>query len=190
MRISRCLFVVALIFGLSGLAKADADFHMTVLDPPTALDYTLVDGSPFDVTFSSCPANIVADGCFTGYNDTTDLTFTSLDIAFSDTGGLGGQNATCDTSSSQSLFADSTCTSPTPANDMYNLLFFGGSGIAPGQLFFIAETGVAPEDFPSGTATVGVTPEPSSIVLLATGIGMLGLFFVNRRRVAGQASRF
>jgi hypothetical protein len=206
MKISRCLYFVALIFGLSSLANAsNIDFHMTVLDGPITGDY-ITDGSPFQVSFGACPTmnpDLSAySACFYGINDTGG-TITSLDLTFNNTTGpvglnyLNGQDPDC----APSNFFDnvnSPCYLNGAANDptsTYILDFSGGTGIPPSGLdssFYIAVQGANPQAFQGGMGTVtytGETPEPSSIVLLATGIGMLGMFFVSRRRVQGQASR-
>jgi hypothetical protein len=52
----------------------------------------------------------------------------------------------------------------------------------PNGIFTIAESGVDPADFPTGTLTVNVTPEPSSIWMLSTGALMLGTFLYSKRR--------
>jgi hypothetical protein len=178
MKLFRCFLAILLVCGLSSFAKADqADFHMGVLDPDPQLDYTLVTGAPFTVTFGACPANITADGCFTGYNDTNGI-ISTLDMTFTNTPALGSQPATCDTDVPGSLFGAASC---NLVDNVYILDFSGGSGIGSGQFFFITETGVPADDFPTGDATVTITPEPESLALFSTGLGMLGLSLARRR---------
>jgi hypothetical protein len=187
MKSLRAIFVLALFCGFSSLALADdIDFHMSVLDPPQQLNYTSIDNTdPFAVSFSACPQIIKATACFTGFND-TEQTFTSLSLVFDNstnpkdpndfTNFLNGQTPTCDTTPAASLFGTATC-SLNPEETEYLLNFSGGSGIAPGQFFFIAETGPTAAAFGVGTGVVGITPEPDSLLLFATGVMMAGLFF-------------
>jgi hypothetical protein len=181
---------VALFCGFSMRAGASPiDFKMGVLDPNQQLNYTSISdpSTPFTVTFSTCPTSISADGCFTGFNDTTDV-FTSLDLTFANNTVLNGQTPNCDTSIAGSLFGSSSC---MLSGNTYLLDFFGGTGIDPGAFFFITESGVnPPSGFGQGTGMVGVTPEPSSVLLMATGLMMMfGFFFATKRgRLARESS--
>jgi hypothetical protein len=184
MKVFFSFIAVVLLCGLSSRAGATPiDFKMGVLDPNPQLSYTSISdpASSFPVSFSTCPTDISADGCFTGYNDTTDL-FTSLDLTFANNSVLNGQTPTCDTSVAKSLFGNSSCTY-NKLTSTYLLNFFGGTGIAPGAFFFITESGVnPPAGFGTGIGTVGIVPEPSSVVLMATGLMlMLGFFFATGR---------
>jgi len=193
MKISRCLFLVALIFGLSGLAKADPiDFHMTVLDPGSTTALNIDAPGTFTVAFSACPDGYTNyDGCFVGLNNTnaptigTDITFYSLNLIFPDIAPLNTQSCNV-TPETGTIFDNSNCTS---SNGSLVLNFFGGSGIKPGETFYIVENGVPAADFPPGMGTVA-TPEPDSILLLSTGVVLMGVFFISRRRGEGLALRF
>lgn len=200
MKAFRAILALALLCGFSSLALADdIDFHMSVLDPPQQLNYTSIDNTdPFAVSFSACPQIIKATACFTGFND-TNQTFTSLNLIFDNSTNpqdpndfinfLNGQTPNCDTTPALSLFASAACSLNT-AETQYLLNFSGGSGIAPGQFFFIAETGPTAAAFGVGEGVVGITPEPDSLLLFATGIMMAGLFFFRQgwMRVANQRS--
>ena len=202
MRLSCRLFVVALIVGLTTIAKADPlDFRMSVLDGPITGAF-ITDTSPFQVAFGNCPTSdqglVGALGCFTGINDTGGR-ITSIDLTFDNTVSstnptdffnfLNGQDPTC-VPSTFFTNANSPCFlngAPDSASSTYILDFAGGPGIANGVTFYIAEYDASPNAFQGGMGTVTFsadTPEPSSILLLATGIAMMGLFFSRQRRSA------
>jgi hypothetical protein len=209
MRISHYLSVAALIFGLAGVAKADSiDFRMSVLDGPITGAF-ITDSTPFPVAFGNCPANLTAQGalgCFTGVNDTGG-TITSIDLTFDNTVSttdptdffnfLNGQTPDCVPSSffdnvNSPCFLNGAANDPTAT---YILDFSGGSGIppvGPGSTFYIAEFDASPDAFQGGTGSVtfttAATPEPSSILLLFTGIGALGIFAIRQRRSPLSAS--
>jgi hypothetical protein len=205
MRISHCLSIVALIFGLSGLAKAaPIDFRMSVLDGPITGAFIGGPGSFGTVDFGNCPKSLTqqgALGCFTGVNDTGG-TITGIDLTFDNTVDpsdptnqsspdfLGGQTPNC-LPSTFFTNANSPCLlngSPTDPNAQYILDFSGGTGIAAGTTFYIAEFDVNPDAFQGGQGSVTVsyaaTPEPSSILLFTTGIALFGAFAIRRSRYA------
>jgi hypothetical protein len=207
MRVSTRLFVIALIAGLTGVAKADSvDFRMSVLDGPITGAF-ITDTTPFQVAFGNCPAALTsagALGCFTGVNDTA-FTISGIDLTFDNTVSatdptdffnfLNGQTPNC-LPSSFFTNVDSPCFlsgPPDSASSTYVLDFAGGTGIAAGTTFYIAEFDASPDAFQGGMGTVtlsGETPEPSSILLLFTGIVIIGLYFARQRRVAPAYARF
>ncbi len=190
MKMLRCLLSIALVCGLTGVAKADQlDFHMVILDPFAT---TPIFTTPFQFTFDTCvpgqlPTNVNGSyvGCFSGVNR-TGQDWTGLQLVFSNTAPLGSQPAGCALDGSTDFFQTATC-SLTPDGSKYILDFTFGA-IPNNGSFVIAEDGVDPSLFPMVTATVA-TPEPSSIWLLSTGALMLGFFFANRREWAVRASR-
>ncbi len=206
MRVSTGLFVIALAAGLTGVAKADSvDFRMSVLDGPITGAF-ITDTTPFQVAFGNCPAaltNAGALGCFTGVND-TGLTISSLDLTFDNTVSasdptdffnfLNGQTPNCVPSTFFSN-VNSPCYLSGPSDSSsstYVLDFAGGTGISAGTTFYIAEYDASPNAFQGGMGTVtlsGETPEPSSILLLFTGILLIGFYVArNRRTLAGISS--
>ncbi len=202
MRLFCRLFVVALIVGLPTIVKADPlDFRMSVLDGPITGAF-ITDTRPFQVSFGDCPTtdqNLVgALGCFTGINDTGGR-ITSIDLTFDNTisptdtsddfNYLDGQSPNCVPSAffdnaNSPCFLNGGMLDPTAK---YILDFSGGTGIANGTTFYIAEYDASPNAFQGGVGMVTFTadtPEPSSILLLSTGIAMMGLFFFRQRRSA------
>jgi hypothetical protein len=179
----RCLLVIGLVCGLSGIAKAD-DFQMVVVDPPpsfTFFDITSL-GTPFTASWSACaPGELPSGttgyvGCISFLNG-TGVTLTNLELIIPDTGGIVGQTANC-AIDPNNIFSNLNCPAD-PVNGNFILNFSGGS-IAPSEFFVIAEIGADPSAFPDVTAIV--SPEPSSALLLSTGILSIGLFAAYRRR--------
>lgn len=200
MKVFRCLFAIALVCGLTSLvAKADpVDFKASVLDGPvTGFDITSL--APFPVIFGTCPTSITGDGCFLGINK-TGVAITTLSLIFPDTGALGGQPVTCDTSVPGSIFSSANC-SLSNNGTIYTLDFSGGS-IPPCTMshhddegdddddhptcgsFYIVETGVDPSVFPEGTGIPNAVPEPDTMLLLSTGIATMGTLIARRRRLS------
>src|SRR5882762_4908804 len=178
MRMIRCLLAIALVCGLTSIAKADTlDFHMVVLDPFAT---TPIFTTPFSFSFDSCvvgqlPTNVnnSYEGCFSGVNR-TGQDWLGLQLVFSNTAPLGSQPAGCALDGSTDYFQNATC-SLTPDASKYILSFT--TGIIPNNGgFVIAEDGVDPSLFPLISATVTVaTPEPDSIWLLSAGVLMAGV---------------
>lgn len=197
------ILIVAGICGMPHSAYGDpVDFHMQVLDPNTCTtnpsECTIFD-NPFDpaitVSFSTavCSANNVPDpgqpyGCFKISNQ-SDLTITSLELFIPNGLDLDGQPATCDTSPSP-YFSTSSCNltpgdadTPLGTYDLFFAIGPDGTGVLPSGTVVLEEIGANPADF-TGTGDVGVTPEPSSLLLLSTGAMMAGLFLSKRNLFA------
>lgn len=194
MKLLRCLPLIAGVCMLSGIAKADpVDFHMVVVDPPPA-SYTVNDltTSSATVSFSACAAGQLPTGITDTYvgcetfENLTGAPLTSLQLIFPDTGALTTQVANCsgDPTTALNFFTSATC---SIVNGNFILDYSNGNipiG-SPNGIFTIAEDGVAPDCFPDGTLNTNITPEPSSIWLLSTGVLMLGFFFYKRRNAFG-----
>ena len=188
MKIVRYLFLLVSVCMLSGIAKADqADFHMVVLDPPFPT-YPIF-STPFGpISFTDCagqlPTNVQQSyqGCFSGVNRTGN-DWLGIDLVFDNTGALGGQPVNCTPDQDSlgnpgpNLYTVSTC---SLSGGQYVLSYTGGV-IHNNENFVIAEDGVAPEDFPPGTMTADIVPEPGSIWLLSTGLSGAGALFARRR---------
>lgn len=168
------LFASAIFAGASPL-----DFKANILDPPAPSEPTfptfIISASPFSVMFSSCvagelPNGLTADGCFAGVNR-TGSNWTSLQIIFPNDLVLNSQPVDCSLAPSDNIFLSPDC---TVDQQQYTLTFANGV-LGNNDFFFITEAGVPAELFPVGVATVlsttATTPEPSSLLLLATGLG-------------------
>jgi hypothetical protein len=198
----RVLFILAVSCGFASHARASIDFHATVLDPVcfTTPDATCTllptdPGVPFNITLNALtcadqnvtglPTDGTPYGCFAGVND-TGFVITSIDVSFDGTLLAG---AGCDTNlpNPRNAFSISSCTPPSPGDPDFGLSFTGGS-IGRTQTFILVETGIDPADF-IGTATVGVTPEPGSLVLFSTGLMMAGAYLTKQRRLLSFAKK-
>jgi len=199
MRVLRFLgLIVAICFSTALAGATPVDFHMRVLDPPPPANPSyplfLIDTTSFDVSFTSCiagelPGNNTATGCFAGRN-ISGQDWNNLQLVFPNIGPLVGQAANCDPGVSDDIFSNVDC--PTSPDSSFTLIYTDGV-IPNGGYFFITEDGVdPPTDFPTGRATVAtaMTPEPGSVVLLSTGIFLLGgLVYGERLRHAKQFGR-
>ena len=179
MRALRHFAATALLL-VSAAAFADtvpADFKAHVLDPPGTSFPT------FPITQNGCtepcsacqagelPGNNTADGCFAGVNR-SGVDWVGVEFAFLNTAALGSQPVDCSPAPSNNVFRSPNCVLD-PRQNTYFLDFTGGV-IKSGDLFFLTEQDVNPDLFPTGTGTFTaantVTPEPSSLLLLVTGL--------------------
>lgn len=178
MKVISRLASIAFLFACTVLASATpADFKANVLDPPAiGFNTAIITASPFEVSFSTCqpnelPNGLTADGCFAAVNR-TGLDWTSIQFVFPNDSVLNSQPTDCSPAPSDNIFQSADCGFDS---DVYTLVFSNGI-LHNNDFFFVTETGVPAELFPSGTATVltttASTPEPASFVLLATGLGM------------------
>lgn len=189
MRIFRYALLAVLMVGLSGIARATT---IQILDPSGSQgSFPAIDvNGPNPFSFYDCGAP-TGDGCFGFVNDTK-LTITSLTATISSMDMLPAGGVTCLTSTQGTLNAPFTtidaCTSDSTTNTII-FSFSGGVGVAPGNTLYIVEDGIPDGDFAAcspttavcpGSATVTVSPEPSSIWLALTGMTSLG--YVVRRR--------
>jgi hypothetical protein len=112
-------------------------------------------------------------------------TWDSITLTFSDPS-LSGEPCSIlsGTTKTPSVFSDTSCTTSGSTD---TLTFLDGS-INFGDTFVIVEDATPGDpnpDFGTGGAVagvVGVTPEPNSAILLATGTGIFGLFLYSERR--------
>lgn len=188
MKILRFALMAVLVLGISGVAHA---FQFGVLDPPGGQPGFpfVTPGTPFQFSFYDCPVFITADGCFAALNDTNDI-LTSFTATFTATVPI--TNPDCPDLSQDNMghpltnaFSNSIqCTS---SGDTMTVILTAPPGINPGATFWIIENGLPDSDFldNAGTATVGVSPEPSSIWMALTGLSSLGYVVRRRRNMKG-----
>lgn len=195
MKYLRVLLLVGIaLFCGSSISHAQGNgFHATVLDPTCNVGDTqcLLHsedlGVPFNVMLdeATCtdagvtglPAPPTPFGCFFGSN-LTGAPITSITLGFDAISGV----TSCDTDitgvSPGPAFSVSKCV-PDPDGG-FDLTFSGGTIVA-GHSFVILEEGVDADLF-SGSATADPVPEPTSMLLLTTGVGMFGLYMAKQRR--------
>ena len=181
MRSTCRVFSMLLLVSCSFFAKA---VTIRTADP----NYTNLTYTPYSFSFSVCPTSdpyldhgvaISADGCFGAVNE-VNSTITSLTLSFEDTTAImnSGPNV-----ASSDLFSNS---SVTESNGILSFVFTGGS-LINGETFVITEDGVTDlSQFPVvtlGYTDTAMTPEPASLLLMATGMACVGGLYL-RRRVA------
>jgi hypothetical protein len=138
MKMLRCLFAIALVYGISGVAKADPlDFQMVVIDPPpppsSFTTFVLLPGTTsFTLPFSACaPGELPSgtktyDGCLALLNSTGNV-LTSLEVSFVPTEAFTGQQANCALDGVGDVFHTTSC-NPDPVNGLFLLDFTIGEG--------------------------------------------------------------
>lgn len=203
MRILRYPLAVALLGALVTVAKAaPVNFQVVVIDPPPSNLIHPITSDSFTFSFSPCvspgqvPNGTSYVGCFTGEN-ATGHTLTSLSLFIPTI--TNGVNTCGFSGLGLDIFPSVTCTVTSTG---YELDFSGGNiptanGHSPDDaefnrdsVFTIAESGIDPAVFPQVTANFNPTPEPSSLLLLSTGVLGGGLLFADRRRrILAKASR-
>ncbi|WP_158944632.1 hypothetical protein [Granulicella sp. S190] len=190
----RIFFVLALLCGGSSIAKASGvDFRMTVLDPPNGClpgdtsCFAFNPGQSFSVALSQnvCDQFDLGQGLDQGtygcllINNATTKTINSLTLSFLGAP-LGNQDASCDSAGQDGIPSALNVVSCSEANGLYNLSFAGGTGIPAGNDIIVFEEGANADLFQGGTGSVGVTPEPDSLLLFSTGVMMAGLYMSRR----------
>ncbi|WP_353065330.1 hypothetical protein RBB77_05305 [Tunturibacter psychrotolerans] len=165
--------------------------------------FTGGDISPVNVSQAACngagigPSGLTPGtyGCFVVDNesgstiDSIELGFLIASLVTTPSCDNGGQTGNQGNFIASALNVVSCAPDPSSPLD-YALNFAGGAGVAPGNALIVFEQGENPNDFQGGSATIGVTPEPDSLLLFSTGVMMAGMYMSRRiwttRKSAGE----
>jgi hypothetical protein len=194
MKFIRPALIVALICFFAAGASLANGVHV-VFDPTTPAQigssYVIADPTAvYGVTWGACtltadpilPASILGDDACLAFDNNTGAVLNSFTLSFIVTAseGLAGLPLTC--SSLDSFLTSATCSNaPLSVGELVTVQFSDntGSPIPQNSNFFLAETG-APALV--GTSADVTAPEPTSLTLVAAGMGLIGLCMVFAKR--------
>jgi hypothetical protein len=201
MKFIRVLLVAVICCSAAGSAFAN-NIHV-VFDPETPIQngtFGLIQDptAVYDVAWQKCtdpgipgifgpptpsaPGNLNDDACIALDNDTNPaVSINSLTLSFTVTSALVGDTISCDPLDGflSSNNCGSVSTDGFTLGQVVTVQFFSGMPVPPNMNFFFGETGVALADMPDINITA---PEPSSLTLLAAGMGLIGLCMVFAKR--------
>jgi hypothetical protein len=193
MKYIRPAFLAILLCFVTGVAFAD-DIKVQ-FDPQSPIPdgtYGIITSSTavYSVNWESCSSTGPLQVFGPGYSDDnsgcialinlTGGAITQLSLSFVVNSALVGQTLGCD--SIDEYLTSNTC-SGTPGaftlGETVSFQFFAGQPIPNTDSFYFLETGVALDNAPTVSLTA---PEPTSLTLLAAGMGLIGLCMVFVKR--------
>jgi PEP-CTERM motif-containing protein len=185
----RLALIAAALCVFSGAAYAD-DIHV-IFDPqiPQSGAFGIIESTGVDYTadWEDCgtlgiPQSLSGHQACLGFINETGGAISELNFSFVVNSALVGQTIACDNQTGDNHLSSNDCSSvpgPFSLGQLVQVSFFSGDPIPNQFAFFIAEDGVALTNAPP----VGVeAPEPSSLGMLASGMGLLGLALVLVKR--------
>lgn len=189
MKYFRALLLTLAVLSFAIVAAADSipDIHI-VFDPgPTNVNPTNIyqQGSAVSVSWISCgetgiPGSLSGETACLAMNNLTGSSISALDLSFEVPAGspLVGQTVNCDNTDSFLTSNDCSAAGTLMAGQVVDITFSGGNPIPNDMDFFIGADAAGfngPGDFPPVTVTADPTPEAGTLLLFATGLGVLGL---------------
>ncbi len=194
MRFTCSLLAFAMLASCSAARADSMDYKGNILDPtstPGSYPTNVETADTFGVTFGQCqvdelPGGNTGDGCFAVSNRSGD-TWIGMTLTIPNVPPLDSQSTSCNTDPNSLAFSAVGACGLDPSGDFYTLQFTDGSfPSGTSNTLFIVETGIPYNEFPSFTATatvasVATTPEPSSLLLMSTGL--LGVALLSRRQI-------
>jgi len=189
----RAALLLALV-ALVSSGAAFADDIKVIFDPPPDLpppagiiNYITQNGVTYNVNWESCgatgvpPSFSMDDACLVFLNQ-TGAALSAINLSFTVNQYLANQNQTLGCESLDDTLPSNSCGSVSGVltlGELVNVSFFGGTPIMNNGAFYIGETGVPLIDAP----TIGIeVSEPTSLTLLASGMGLLGLCVLLTKR--------
>jgi hypothetical protein len=190
------LAVLAFAFGAFASAIPSRDIHI-IFDPATTpvnvggLYELLHSGTDYTVSWEACnepgfPPSVTSagyDACL-GFLNYTGSSITALALQFTVPGAGPLVNNPVDCTTLGGNLTENTCPPGNlSAGENVFVEFFGGDPVPANTAFFIGEIGAPLADLPTFTVTANPVPEPGALPLFATGLGLLGLWTLRRKRV-------
>jgi hypothetical protein len=189
MKMVRAALIAAILCCFAAGAAFADDIHV-VFDPETPIpvgnfgvvtDPTAI----YSFSFGSCTATGIPtafaddDGCIALVNE-TGVALSHLNLSFVVNAALVGQTIGCD-SLDDNLTSNDCASVPGPftLGQIVSVNFFSGDPVPNNSLFVFGETGVNYMDAPTFSVTAR---EPTSLTLLAAGMGLIGLCMVFVKR--------
>lgn len=182
-----CMFAVGAVADTMG----DIHIHMDPATPPSQGDFNLIEsaGTAYQVNWVSCTEpgfpGTVYDACI-GLINETGAPISSIQIGFTVPTNSPLDTQTLDCSTDGGNLTSNTCANGSRliAGEDVDAVFSGGQAIPNDMLFFIGETGVNLGDMANVPLTItasDATPEPVELLLVPTGLLLLGLVFWRHR---------